>query len=63
MINYRKLQGLIAMIRRDGPTNELLKETVITLADQVVALQREIDQLNSIARRADRNSRTGGGLR
>jgi len=63
MMDYRRLQALVNAIRKEGPTNELLKQTVIMLADQVIAMQREIDRINSIASRADRNSRMGMGVR
>jgi hypothetical protein len=59
VVNYRKLQGLVELIRKEGPTNENLKNAVITLADEIVAMQRELDRVQAIASRADRNTRVG----
>ena len=51
-----KLQHLVGIIRKE-PTNENLVQAVITLTDCVVNLQRELDRVNAVASRADRNAR------
>jgi hypothetical protein len=63
MRSLAKLSHLVSAIRKDGPTNELLKETVILLADHIIDLQRELDRVQHVATRADRNSRMLGGSR
>jgi len=60
MIKVRELQLLTAAINRDGPTEALLKRAVLLLADQIIDLQREIDRVNALASRAERQSRIGG---
>ena len=59
MRNMMKAQQLAANIRKDGATIDNLKAMVITLADVVIELQREIDRVNAVASRADRQSRLG----
>ena len=59
MVNIRKLQSLVGLIRTEGPTNENLKQCVVTLANEIIELQRELDRVNAIASRADRNTRVG----
>jgi hypothetical protein len=59
MVNIRKLQMVVDLIRREGPTNENLRQAVITLADQMAELQRELDRVQAVAQRADRNTRVG----
>ena len=58
-----RIQQLIGAIRKDGPNHENLKQAVILLADEVIYLQRELDQVKSMAQRADRNARMMGVLR
>lgn len=62
MMNIRKLQSLSFAVRK-APTNENLIELVLMLADHVIELEREVDRLQHIANRADRNSRMGGHFR
>lgn len=59
MRDYRRLQALISTIRKEGPTNEHLKQAVIMLADHVIDMQRELDQVSARAARAERMSRMG----
>jgi hypothetical protein len=59
MVNIRRLQSLVALVQKEGPTNENLKQCVITLANEVIELQRELERVNSTASRAERNTRIG----
>jgi hypothetical protein len=57
--NTFRIQQLLALIRKDGPSNEVLKQVVIALADEVISLERELDRVATVAARADRNARMG----
>jgi hypothetical protein len=50
---------MVALIRREGPTNELLKQVVCLLADEVITLERELDRVSAVAQRAERHARMG----
>lgn len=60
MRDIRKLQSLVAAIRKDGPTEDNLKQTVLLLADHIIHLQHEVDRLEHIATQARRMSRMAG---
>lgn len=45
---------LLATIRKDGPTGDVLRQTVIALCDEVIHLQRELDQVKAMAQRSER---------
>lgn len=59
MVNIRKLQALLKVLQAEGPTNENLKQCVITLANEVVEMSRELERVNATASRAERNGRVG----
>lgn len=59
MRDLRRLQAMVSAIRKEGPTNDLMKQTIILLADHVVELHRELDQVSARAARAERMSRMG----
>lgn len=55
--NLQKVLALTRQIRADGPTEQLLKETIVALADEVVWLHRELETVRGQASRAERQSR------
>jgi hypothetical protein len=55
--NLQKIMALTRAIRAQGATDDLLKETVVTLADEVVRLHHELETVRSTATRAERQSR------
>jgi hypothetical protein len=59
MVNIRKLQSLLKLVQAEGPTNENLKQCVITLANEVIEMSRELERVNATASRAERNNRIG----
>lgn len=61
--NLAKVVQLTKAIRAQGPTDDLLKQAVVALADEVVHLTRELETVRSQAQRADRNARIYSGLR
>ena len=63
MIDYRKLNSMKAAILKDGATNANNESVTLALIEAVISLQREIDQVNSVASRADRNARMFVGAR
>lgn len=63
MINIRKLQALVAAVRKEPTAHEHLVPLVLAMADHVIELEREVDRLQAVATRAERQSRMMGGLR
>ncbi len=57
--NTYRIQQMVALIRREGPTNELLKQVVCLLADEVITLERELDRVSAVAQRAERHASMG----
>jgi hypothetical protein len=55
--NLAKVMQLTAAIRKQGATDDLLKQVVLVLADEVVHLSRELETVRSVASRAERQSR------
>ena len=57
-----KILQLQRQLQQSGPTDQLLKDIVIALADEVIYLSRELETVRGTASRADRNARLGYGL-
>ena len=57
--NTYRIQQMVALIRKEGPTNERLKEVIVLLADEVITLERELDRVATLAQRAERHARMG----
>lgn len=55
--NLQKVLALTRQIRAEGPTEQLLKDVIVALADEVVWLHRELETVRSTAQRAERQSR------
>lgn len=55
--NQMRLRALAAEISRDGATQDLLTKTVLALITEVLDLQRQLDRIESTARRAESQSR------
>lgn len=55
--NLQKVLALTRQIRAEGPTDQLLKDVIVTLADEVVWLHRELETVRTTAARAERQSR------
>jgi hypothetical protein len=61
--NLTKVIQLTKAIRSQGATDDLLKQVVLALADEVIHLHRELETVRSTASRAERQSRIHYGLR
>ena len=62
MINIRLLQARAAAVRKE-PTQDNLVQLVLAMADHVIELEREVERLQAVATRAERQSRMFGGVR
>jgi hypothetical protein len=63
MRDLRRLHSLVMLAKTKEPTKQDLRDLIIALADEVIYLQRELDRINHLANRADRNARMGGSFR
>lgn len=61
--NLAKVVALTKAIQQQGATDDLLKQVVLALADEIIHLSRELETVRSTATRADRQSRIYGGIR
>lgn len=61
--NVMRVIQLTAAIRKQGPTDDLMKQVIVTLADEVIHLSRELETVRSMAQRAERQSRLTGAAR
>ena len=52
-----KILQLQRQLQQSGPTDQLLKDIVIALADEVIYLSRELETVRGTASRAERQSR------